>query len=89
MISGHRDTHFRFLRQLAPGDRIILQTRAAEVEYVVRSTQVADSHNYQPLSDVPNSLLLVTCYPFDAVQAGGPLRYLVHADAATESHNRF
>jgi sortase A len=89
MISGHRDTHFRFLRQLAPGDRIILQTRAADVEYVVRSTQVADSNNYQPLSDVPNSLLLVTCYPFDAVQAGGPLRYLVHADAATKSHNRF
>ncbi len=25
------------------------------------------------------ALLLVTCYPFDALQAGGPLRYVVTA----------
>ncbi len=88
MISGHRDTHFRFLRQLAPGDRIVLQSRAAEVEYIVRDTQVVDSHNYHPIPDHAGELLLVTCYPFDAVQAGGPLRYLVYAQAA-QLHNRF
>ena len=28
-----------------------------------------------------DGLTLVTCYPFDAVVPGGPLRYLVHAEA--------
>lgn len=88
VISGHRDTHFRFLRQLAQGDLIVLQTRYAEVDYVVRDTQVVDRENYHPVPDTAGGLLLVTCYPFDAVQAGGPLRYLVHADAVA-SRNRF
>jgi sortase A len=26
-----------------------------------------------------NQLALVTCYPFDAINAGGPLRYVVMA----------
>jgi sortase A len=89
MISGHRDTHFSFLRQLRPGNRLVLQSRAAEVEYVVRATQVVDSHDFHPISDVTGRLLLVTCYPFDAVQAGGPLRYLVQAQAVSAPHSRF
>jgi sortase A len=28
-------------------------------------------------------LVLLTCYPFDAVQSGGPLRYVVVADAVS------
>jgi sortase A len=31
--------------------------------------------------DAP-TLTLVTCYPFDAIRAGGPLRYVVTARAA-------
>jgi sortase A len=89
MISGHRDTHFRFLRQLAQGDRIVLQTRTGEIEYAVRGTQIVDSRAYHPNPDASDGLVLVTCYPFDAVRPGGPLRYLVHADAVTESRNRF
>ena len=30
-------------------------------------------------------LVLVTCYPFDAVVAGGPLHYVVTADAIRKS----
>ena len=26
-------------------------------------------------------MTLITCYPFDALEAGGPLRYVVFADA--------
>ena len=32
-------------------------------------------------ADTPR-LVLSTCYPFDALTAGGPLRYVVFADAA-------
>ena len=28
------------------------------------------------------ALVLLTCYPFDAVTAGGPLRYVVTAERA-------
>jgi len=28
-----------------------------------------------------DTLLLVTCYPFDSMDAGGPLRYVVEAHA--------
>jgi sortase A len=34
--------------------------------------------NQQTLQDQPG-LLLVTCYPFDAINPGGPLRYVVAA----------
>lgn len=27
-----------------------------------------------------NQLTLVTCYPFNTLEVGGPLRYLVHAE---------
>ena len=30
-------------------------------------------------TDLENKLLLITCYPFDAIKAGGPLRYIVVA----------
>ena len=40
--------------------------------------QVVDSHKYQlSLDPEADELLLVTCYPFDAIQAGGSLRYVV------------
>jgi sortase A len=31
-----------------------------------------------------NRLALVTCYPFDAISPGGPLRYVVMAEEETE-----
>jgi sortase (surface protein transpeptidase) len=34
-------------------------------------------------SDVPR-LTLVTCYPFDAIEPGGPLRYVVTAELAQD-----
>lgn len=89
MISGHRDTHFRFLHRLKPGDRLVLRTRAAKVEYRVRDSRVVDSRDYHPLADIAGRLLLVSCYPFDAVLPGGPLRYLVDAEAVSAERRRF
>lgn len=89
MISGHRDTHFRFLRRLATGNRIRLQTSAAEYVYVVRGTRVIDSRDYHPSSDLADRLLLVTCYPFDAVRPGGAQRYVVYAEQEHEPGARF
>ena len=78
MISGHRDTHFRFLQHLDKGDRLILKTRDGIYYYTVSTTQIVDSRNYKVDSNI-DGLVLVTCYPFNSTVAGGTQRYLVHA----------
>lgn len=78
MISGHRDTHFRFLQHLESGDRLILKTRKGIHYYTVSDTEVVDSRRYQADAE-RDELLLVTCYPFNSATAGGTQRYLVHA----------
>ncbi len=79
VISAHRDTQFAFLRKLRRGDTINLTGAHGTREYRVTSTQVVDSHRFRPAADGTDALLLVTCYPFDAIVPGGPLRYVVEA----------
>ncbi|MFC6634729.1 class GN sortase [Microbulbifer taiwanensis] len=81
VIAAHRDTHFGDLGELEPGAPIQLQdSRGRWHSYRVSETRVVDSGREQlPIFAVPG-LLLVTCYPFDAIDAGGPLRYLVYAE---------
>ena len=82
MIGGHRDTHFAFLGNLQPGQRILLRLPTGALkQYRVRQTAVVDSSDGQPLwSSGDEQLLLVTCYPFDALMTGGPLRFIVLAE---------
>lgn len=80
VISGHRDTHFRFLERLRPGDRIELQDPDGTRTFEVRYLDVVDSRRAElVLEPGVERLSLVTCYPFDAASAGGPLRYVVTA----------
>ena len=81
ILTGHRDTHFSFLQQLEQSDVIELETATGiRRRYRVTETRIADSRNasIDMTQDQPR-LLLVTCYPFDAIQAGGPFRYVVTA----------
>ncbi len=85
MIAGHRDTHFAFLSLLEQGDVIEVHDRpGGVVRYQVTGTAVIDSRIpfTFPSTDTP-VLLLLTCYPFDAVVPGGPLRYVVEAQAVS------
>lgn len=80
IISGHRDTHFRFLRQLRTGDMIRLDTRDSSRWFEVRYLEVVDSRRRELVIDPSQERIsLVTCYPFDSLIAGGPLRYVVTA----------
>jgi sortase A len=81
VIGGHRDTHFAFLQRLQKGDVLQLQLASGESrEYQVHQLRIADA-SWESLSvdTSEEALVLVTCYPFDALQAGGPLRYVVTA----------
>jgi len=85
VISGHRDTHFRALARLRPGDRIeIERPDGVTIAYRIASLDVADTrrdrlHLAEKSPRARPALALVTCWPFNAVQPGGPLRYVVSA----------
>jgi sortase A len=78
LISGHRDTHFRFLRDLAIGDEILIDTRNGRHRYRIDGRHIIDQGQLR-VDDRGEHLILVTCYPFDALVPGGPLRYVVEA----------
>ena len=88
MISGHRDTHFGFLKNLKLNDILLIQTADSTVSYRIIDIQIVDSQLFslQPDSHEKN-LVLVTCYPFDALTAGGTSRYLVYASAIPKNTN--
>ena len=80
IISAHRDTHFAFLKDVRLNDPIILQTVQGDMEYQVVASEVIDATTTKLNPDsFAGGLILVTCYPFDAIAAGGPMRYLVFA----------
>jgi len=80
VISGHRDTHFRFLQALQVGDRISLTAPDGVTQYSVVRAEIVDSRRRELVLDpLVRRLSLVTCYPFDAKNAGGSLRYVVTA----------
>ena len=82
VLSGHRDTHFRFLQDLETGTRLRLQRPDGGWQgYRVVETRVIDARRARLApGDGRPALTLVTCYPFDALVPGGPLRYLVFAE---------
>ena len=85
VISGHRDTHFRFLQDLAAGDRLTVQTKDRTQHYEVIAAEIIDSRTSELVIEPATSRIsLVTCYPFDAPLAGGPLRWVVTALPVTE-----
>ncbi|MEZ5460187.1 class GN sortase [Dokdonella sp.] len=80
VISAHRDTHFSFLRDLVRGDRIELQNSRSSRRYEILSLRVVDAREEDlQLANDSDALILVTCYPFDAIEPGGPLRFVVTA----------
>ena len=81
VIAGHRDTHFSFLRDIEVGDSLnIERIGGGRHRYRVVGIDVVDSRRGSLVLDTDAAVLsLVTCYPFDAVEPGGPLRYVVTA----------
>ena len=80
VYAAHRDTHFRFLRDVAIGDVIeITRADGKQFRYRADASSVVrfDASGIDPdTSDY--ELVLTTCWPFDAVTPG-PERYILHA----------
>ncbi|WP_323750542.1 class GN sortase [Marinobacter sp.] len=82
ILAGHRDTHFRHLKDVQAGYQVRVQNQNQQWQYyevtdvsiVDSRTEAIDTHQL-----AQDSVLLITCYPFDAMDARGPLRYVVEA----------
>lgn len=81
VIAGHRDTHFRFLGSVETGELLSIELAGGRKHvYKVIGTDVVDSRKGSLVLDTDAAMLtLVTCYPFEAREPGGPLRYIVTA----------
>lgn len=80
VFAAHRDTHFRFLKDLRPGDVVVVEgIDGSRTSYRVLGGQVVrndrfgiDRHAVVPM------IALTTCWPFDS-DVRGPWRYVVTA----------
>ena len=81
VLAGHRDSHFAFLEDVQIGDEIVLENVRGETgHYRVQRSYVLDTRQVAglPVND-QDALTLITCYPFNALVANGPLRFVVEA----------
>jgi sortase A len=82
VIAGHRDTHFRMLKDIRKGDDIVLETRTGKYLYRVKSMKVVSPKDTEALQPTSNAELnLITCYPFYYV-GSAPKRFVVEAQLA-------
>lgn len=78
-ISAHRDSFFRGLKDIAPGDDVLVQTAHGVDRYVVSRIDIVPKEDVSVLHvDDGKMLTLVTCYPFYHV-GHAPERYIVTA----------
>lgn len=82
VIAGHRDTHFTFLGAVRINDRLQLTDMQGVTRvYRVTGKEIVDSRTGKltPGTTGPE-LVLVTCFPLDAIRAGGPLRLVIRSE---------
>lgn len=79
VLTGHRDTFFRPLRNIRQGDAITLTTVDGDFQYQVEWTAVVSPSDVQVLqSSSERTLTLITCFPFYYV-GPAPKRFIVRA----------
>jgi len=83
IISAHRDTHFSFLEKIQVNDKVIVtDPNGMNHVYEVTQLQIVDERNFHISETISRQvLMLTTCYPFDAINPGGHLRYIVTTEA--------
>jgi sortase A len=79
VIAAHRDTYFRKVEGVIPGDRIQFTTARGSYTYIVHSTEIVDPEDTRVMESRDLAeLTLITCYPFYFV-GSAPKRFIVHA----------
>ena len=80
VIAGHRDTHFRFLKDVIPGEQVLFDQGKETYSFRVSRLKVVKPSDRELLAPASKGLLkLVTCYPFYHI-GPSPRRYIVQAE---------
>ncbi|MEM8921835.1 MAG: class GN sortase [Pseudomonadota bacterium] len=80
VYAAHRDTHFRFIEMLKPGDPIEISTDTENLTFHVTGSEIVrwNASGVNPEDGGSPRLALVTCWPLDG-KFQGPMRYVVWA----------
>ena len=73
VYAAHRDTHFRFLKDVAVGDEIEIARRDGKTFRLPRRRRLdraLRSIRHRPVRDQSGSSVLATCWQFDAIARG-------------------
>ena len=78
-ISSHRDSHGYYIRDLKINDFVILEDKEDKrFTYKVKNFKIVNVEDKDlQFNKMSNELILITCYPFDAIISGTNLRYIV------------
>lgn len=83
-FAGHRDSHFAFLGELAPGDEVMVTKAGVTERFRVTTGAVIDSRIWRLPKGRNRQLVLSTCWPLGA-NTEGPLRLILYADPVEEA----
>jgi sortase A len=81
VLSSHRDSHGVYIKHLIKGDKIKLQDRFQKWHsYTIEDFGIlnVETDSISAAND-KEALLIITCYPFNGITSGTPLRYVVSA----------
>lgn len=86
VIAAHRDTHFRWLKDIKPGDLLVITRKdGTNLTFRAGPGRIARWDESGINADAPGrNLALATCWPFDATEQG-PLRYIVQAELVSDA----
>lgn len=81
VIAAHRDTHFRWLKDVKPGDLLVVTRKdGRRLAFRAGEGRVARWDRSGIDAQAPGrNLALATCWPFEATTRG-PMRYIVTAE---------
>jgi len=80
IFAAHRDTHFRFLKDIRIGDIFRVDSPQGDLTYKVIKTHIVNKDNVKLLAPQASAMLtLVTCYPFFYI-GNAPQRFIVRAE---------
>lgn len=79
-IAGHRDSFFRGLKDVSPGDEITVKQKYGTDIYAITNSWIVEPEDVSVLSPTQKkSITLITCYPFYFV-GSAPKRFIVRAE---------
>lgn len=85
VVSGHRDTHFAWLRDVRVNDHFTVTLPDGQIyRYQVVNLNVIHQSEVEHLDKYDfNGVRLLTCYPFDSIVTPATLRLVVDAEMVT------